>query len=100
MREVVRASIAALLLTTGALAVAVPAPAQAGDRVAAGIAAGALAGVAAGAILSAPRPAPYYGPAPAYYPPPTVYYGPPCYYENHRVWDGWGYTIVRERVCE
>ena len=92
-------AISASLLAVGTLTIEAPAPAKAGDGVAAGIAAGALAGVAAGAILSAPRATAYYGPAPAYYPPPA-YYGPPCFYEDRQVWDPYrGYVIVRERVC-
>ena len=82
-----KASITTSLLIAGALAIGAPAPAQARDGVVAGLAAGALAGVAAGAILSAPRPAPYYGPVVVDDPPPPVEYGPPCYFENHRVWD-------------
>ena len=40
---------------------------------------------------------PYYGPG--YYGPAPVYYGPHCWWERHRVWDGWGWRFERVRVC-
>jgi len=102
MPAFIRGSIAAAVFALSLQSGLLPAPAQARDGVAAGLAAGAVAGIAAGAILSAPRPAPYYyGPAPAYYAPPPGYYGPACYFEDHEVWDPYrGYVLVRRRVCD
>ncbi len=65
------------------------------------VAAGVVGGLALGALaVGAARPY-YYGPAPAYvfeeqYPPPPP---PRCWYEREDVWNGYGYTPRRIRVC-
>ena len=83
-------------------AASLPAEAEHGRHAA--IAGGAAAGVAAGAILGgalAARPA-----YPAYVGGPTYYDGSPGYYDDdcrvirHRVWDGYGWRIRREEVCD
>jgi len=85
----------------GSLMTAVVMPAQAGDggAIAAGIIGGAALGVLAGAAIAGGPPPPppvYYAPGPAYYAPP-----PRCWYEHHRVWDGYAdaYIVRPVRVC-
>lgn len=85
------------LLALGAAAtiavgtVAAPSEAEAGRRGGA-IAAGIIGGLALGAIIASAHPYYYYGPAP-------VYYGPRCYWQRQRVWDGYGWSWQRVRVC-
>lgn len=61
-----------------------------------------VGGLAAGAIIAGAAGAygPYgpYGYGPGYY----AYgpgYGPGCYFQRQRVWDGYGWTWRRVRVC-
>jgi hypothetical protein len=92
------------LATVGALgigAAAIPQPAQArGGAVAAGV----IGGLAAGAIIgsaAAGAYGPHYGPGPGYYAygPGPAYYAPSCWWTRQRVWDGWGWSWRRVRVC-
>ena len=83
------------------LAVAVLSPTSARADNSGAVAAGVIGGLAVGAMVGSAAAAnngPYYShyrPAPGYYRP--VYYG--CYWERHRVWDGFGYRYTRVRVC-
>ena len=65
----------------------------------AAIAAGVIGGLALGAIAAGSYGyggyGPYYGPGYA----PYAAYGPGCVIRRERVWDGWGWTIRRVRVC-
>ena len=86
----------------GLVAVATPQPAQARWGYGGGaVAAGVVGGLAAGAIIGSAAARPYYGYGPAYYGygPGPVYYGPSCWWSRQRVWDGWGWTWRRVRVC-
>lgn len=86
-------SLAALAISSGLMT----APAAAGGSDAAlGLLGGLAVGTVVGSAIAQPR---YY--VPYYYPPPPVVYAPPprCWFENRRVWDGYGYIIEPVRVC-
>ena len=87
---------AAATLTVAAVAMPQPAEAR-GGRIAAGI----IGGLAAGAILGGIASQGYYGPGygPYYAAAPGYYYGPRCYWHRERIWDGYGWTLRRVRVC-
>jgi hypothetical protein len=75
--------------------VSVPAQAQDGGAVAAGLLGGLAVGAIAGsAIAGAAQPPPYGYYAPAYAPPP-----PRCWWQPEQVWNGYAYVIQRVRVC-
>ena len=87
-----------------AAAVAVPAPAQAGNDGA--IVGAAVGGLAVGALIGSQyRPYPYgYGYGYGYAAPSPVYYGGPyaysrCHIVRQKVWTNHGPTWRRVRVC-
>ncbi|MEJ0094319.1 MAG: hypothetical protein WDN46_13040 [Methylocella sp.] len=89
----------ALSFTAAALATAsVPAQAQDGGAVAAGLLGGLAIGAIAGGAIAGAAPPPPYGPygyyAPAYAPPP-----PRCWWQPQQVWNGYAYVVERVRVC-
>jgi hypothetical protein len=87
----------AVAATLAVAAVAAPQPAEAsGGRIAAGIIGGLAVGAILGGIASQNG---YYGPGYYGYAAAPVYYGAPCYWTRHRVWDGYGWQLRRERVC-
>lgn len=93
-------SVLVALTAAGTLA-ALSAPASAqyyrrGWNPGAAAAVGVLGGLAVGGAIAASRPAyaaPVYG-APVYGPAED------CWVERRRVWDGYGYRVYRETVCQ
>lgn len=84
-----------LAFAGGSLA-SVPARADDGGAVAAGLLGGLAIGAIAGSAIAgagAPPPPPVYY-APVYAPPP-----PRCWYEPQQVWTGYAYVLERVRVC-
>ena len=80
--------------TAASLAAAVMAPTSAHAGRGGALAAGILGGLAIGAIIgsAAANSGPYYSPAPVY--------GPMgCQWQRQRVWDGYSWRWIRERVC-
>jgi hypothetical protein len=86
--------LAALALSSGLMMT--PAAAGSGD-LAVGLLGGLAAGTVIGSAVAQPRyyaPYYYYAPAPVYVPAPR------CWFEQRRVWDGFGYLIEPVRICQ